>query len=254
MLRMPDGRFEQTSSSAYPNVLIVDYIKKARVAHPGADESRAVSQRRLSTLAHLRAARRRLRLVGQREPLVWLSATASSEFNDMAKVYPIDRGSSTARKKWLMHRRAEDGTWSTSGPPTAIPSRAWAIPNCCLPATSSGRCWTAATENSGIEKQVPSSTLKGVKDAVRTRYILALGRQRPGFVGFQGRQHLRGGPQKTLRKLESKKQVHEVVEGDQLPGGRFHSLSYARGDSLTVQTTALAVLAMQKSGQFTNVV
>src|SRR5947209_12091934 len=30
------------------------------------------------------------------------------------------------------------------------------------------------------------------------------------------------------------------------------SLSYARGDSLTVETTALAVLAMLKTGQFTN--
>ena len=34
MLRMPCGCFEQTSSSAYPNVLIVDYIKKNRVASP----------------------------------------------------------------------------------------------------------------------------------------------------------------------------------------------------------------------------
>src|SRR5207247_10721523 len=30
------------------------------------------------------------------------------------------------------------------------------------------------------------------------------------------------------------------------------SLSYARGDSLTVETTALAALAMMKTGQFTN--
>src|SRR5207247_5033506 len=30
------------------------------------------------------------------------------------------------------------------------------------------------------------------------------------------------------------------------------SLSYARGDSLTVETTALATLAMMKTGQFTN--
>src|SRR5947209_12363039 len=35
-----------------------------------------------------------------------------------------------------------------------------------------------------------------------------------------------------------------------VPGGQ--SLSYARGDSVTVETTALAALAMIKSGQFTN--
>src|SRR5262249_39796488 len=34
MMRMPGGCMEQTSSSAYPNVLIVDYIKKAKIASP----------------------------------------------------------------------------------------------------------------------------------------------------------------------------------------------------------------------------
>ena len=34
MLRMPGGCFEQTSSSAYPNVLVVDYIKKTRTEPP----------------------------------------------------------------------------------------------------------------------------------------------------------------------------------------------------------------------------
>ena len=31
---MPDGCFEQTSSSAYPNVLVVDYLKKTKIASP----------------------------------------------------------------------------------------------------------------------------------------------------------------------------------------------------------------------------
>jgi 5-hydroxyisourate hydrolase-like protein (transthyretin family) len=34
MLRMPGGCMEQTSSSAYPNVLVVDYLKKTRTASP----------------------------------------------------------------------------------------------------------------------------------------------------------------------------------------------------------------------------
>ncbi len=41
------------------------------------------------------------------------------------------------------------------------------------------------------------------------------------------------------------------MEGGVLPAGG-QSLTYARGDSLTVETTALAVLAMLKNGQFTN--
>src|SRR5205085_2366133 len=34
MLRMPGGCFEQTSSSAYPNILVADYIKRNRLASP----------------------------------------------------------------------------------------------------------------------------------------------------------------------------------------------------------------------------
>ena len=41
------------------------------------------------------------------------------------------------------------------------------------------------------------------------------------------------------------------MEGDRLPD-QGQSLTYARGDSVTVETTALTVLAMLKTGQFTN--
>src|SRR5262249_52053945 len=34
MMNMPGGCFEQTSSTAYPNILVVDYIKKAKQNSP----------------------------------------------------------------------------------------------------------------------------------------------------------------------------------------------------------------------------
>jgi len=56
----------------------------------------------------------------------------------------------------------------------------------------------------------------------------------------------------ALRRLEKlQKDVPEwKAINFPVPGGQ--SLSYARGDSVTVETTALAALAMIKSGQFTN--
>ena len=42
------------------------------------------------------------------------------------------------------------------------------------------------------------------------------------------------------------------MEGDAASRPKGQSLTYGRGDSLTVETTALAVLAMLKNGQFTN--
>jgi hypothetical protein len=57
---------------------------------------------------------------------------------------------------------------------------------------------------------------------------------------------------RLLRKLDEKKVVKEEWKAICFaPPAGGHSLSYARGDFLTTETTALAVLAMLKNGQFT---
>ena len=65
LLRMPSGCFEQTSSSAYPNILIIDYIKRTKQTNPPilmkAETYLSAGYQRL---LDLRAPRRRLRLVG----------------------------------------------------------------------------------------------------------------------------------------------------------------------------------------------
>ena len=54
-----------------------------------------------------------------------------------------------------------------------------------------------------------------------------------------------------LRKARKQEASGREWKAISFPAGG-QSLSYARGDSLTVETTALTVLAMLKSGQFTN--
>ena len=116
MLRMPGGCFEQTSSSAYPNVLVVDYIKKDKLASPAI---------LMKSEAYLNAGYQRLLTFerpgggfdwwGSGEPLVWLSAYGLQEFNDMAKVYPVDKGIIERTQAWLMKKQDKDGTWSNIG-------------------------------------------------------------------------------------------------------------------------------------------
>ncbi|MGE3807811.1 MAG: MG2 domain-containing protein, partial [Gemmataceae bacterium] len=94
MLRMPCGCFEQTSSSAYPNILVADYIKTARVAN--------AQQHLMKAEQYLNAGYQRLLTFerpgggfdwwGSGPPLVWLSAYGLQEFNDMSRVWPVDRG------------------------------------------------------------------------------------------------------------------------------------------------------------------
>jgi len=84
---------EQTSSSAYPNILVADYVKKARVASPvlllKAEQFLNVGYQKLLTFERPGGG---FDWWGNGEPLVWLSAYGLQEFSDMAKVYPIDRG------------------------------------------------------------------------------------------------------------------------------------------------------------------
>ncbi len=49
------------------------------------------------------------------EPLIWVSAYGLQEFNDMAKVYPIDHGVIDRTQAWLLKQQAADGTWDKIG-------------------------------------------------------------------------------------------------------------------------------------------
>src|SRR5438105_13979143 len=108
---------EQTSSSAYPNILVVDYVKKARVANAApilmkAENFLNVGYQKLLTFERPGGG---FDWWGNGEPLVWLSAYGLQEFNDMAKVYPIDKGVITRTHAWLMKQMDKDGTWSKIG-------------------------------------------------------------------------------------------------------------------------------------------
>src|SRR5215472_8218077 len=107
---------EQTSSAAYPNILVVDYVKKARVASPEilmkAENFLNVGYQRLLTFERPGGG---FDWWGNGEPLVWLSAYGLQEFSDMAKVYPIDRGIIDRTQSFLMKKMDKDGTWSNIG-------------------------------------------------------------------------------------------------------------------------------------------
>src|SRR3954466_3863427 len=107
---------EQTSSSAYPNILVVDYVKKARVASPEilmkAENYLNVGYQKLLTFERPGGG---FDWWGSGPPLVWLSAYGLNEFSDMARGYPLDRGGIARTRAWLIQQREPDGTWSKIG-------------------------------------------------------------------------------------------------------------------------------------------
>jgi len=241
---------EQTSSAAYPNILVVDYVKKARVASASqilmkAEQFLNVGYQKLLTFERPGGG---FDWWGNGEPLVWLSAYGLQEFHDMAKVYPIDRGVIDRTQAWLLKVREADGTWSKIGDTHGESIERMGDPKLLL---TSYVTWSLL--ESGAEPKELKKSIEYIRDHVKTAdnaYVLALAAN--ALAAWDPKDDSTHEVlTKVLKKLDEMKKEKPEWKAAFFPAGG-QSLAFARGDSLTVETTALAVLALLKSGQFTN--
>jgi uncharacterized protein YfaS (alpha-2-macroglobulin family) len=247
ILRMPGGCFEQTSSSAYPNILVMDYINKNRIATPEirmkAENYLNVGYQRLLTFERPGGG---FDWWGSGEPLVWLSAYGLHEFNDMAKVYPIDRGIIARTQQWLLKQQATDGTWSNIGATHNETIAQMGDPKLLL---TSYVAWSLL--DSGLRVPQLNQSIdyirKHIADAQGNAYILALAAN--ALAAFDAKDD---ATFEAIERLNKLRQEMPKWKACTFPAGQ--SLTYARGESVTVETTSLAALAMLKSGQFPNTV
>jgi uncharacterized protein YfaS (alpha-2-macroglobulin family) len=112
LLRMPFGCFEQTSSTTYPNVLVMDYLKTTGQASPEvemkAEQYINLGYQRLTTFE---VAGGGFSLFGQPPADRMLTAYGLMEFTDMARVHPIDEGLIGRAAAWLLKQQQGDGSW-----------------------------------------------------------------------------------------------------------------------------------------------
>lgn len=245
MLRMPCGCFEQTSSSAYPNIMIVDYIKKNKIASPQmlmkAEQYLNVGYQRLLTFERPGGG---FDWWGSGEPLVWLSAYGLQEFSDMAKVYPIDRGIIDRTQQFLMRKMDKDNTWSNIGATHGETIAAMGNPKLLL---TSYVTWSLI--ESGMDKKQLAKSVEyirgNLKEAADNAYILALAANALAAYDPKDDSTL-----EALQRLDKLRKEMVEWKAVQFPA-RGTSLTYAHGDGATVETTALAAYAMIRTGQFT---
>jgi hypothetical protein len=112
LLRMPYGCFEQTSSSTYPNVLALNYMKRTKKATP---EVSAKAEGFITTGYQ--------RLVTFEVPgggFSWFGAAPANkiltsyglmEFSDMSKVHDVDPRLIQRTQEWLASQQQADGSW-----------------------------------------------------------------------------------------------------------------------------------------------
>lgn len=114
LLRVPNGCFEQTTSTAWPNVLVTDYLKATNQLKPDvqlkAESLMSAGYQRLLTFEHRGGG---FSWFGEQDAAPFLSVTAFGlmEFADMAKVHPVDDAMIARTIAWLLSQQNGDGSW-----------------------------------------------------------------------------------------------------------------------------------------------
>jgi len=112
ILSMPGGCFEQTSSSTYPNVLALDYMKRTKKltpeVHAKAEGYIANGYQRLLTFEVPSGG---FSWFGNAPANKILTAYGLMEFSDMSKVYDVDPKLILRTQQWLAMQQQMDGSW-----------------------------------------------------------------------------------------------------------------------------------------------
>lgn len=114
ILHEPNGCFEQTTSSAWPNVLVTQYMKDTKQITPEielkAETLMSTGYQRLLTFEHKGGG---FSWFGEQDPEPYLSVTAFGimEFSDMAKVHEIDEAMLARTVQWIVSQQQPDGSF-----------------------------------------------------------------------------------------------------------------------------------------------
>ncbi len=123
LLRMPSGCFEQTSSTLYPDILILDYLNRT---------GRAAPEVRMKAESYIAAGYQRLltyevdgggfSLFGKKPATLMHTAYGLMEFSDMQGVYAVDGAVIERTARWLLAQQNADGSWGGKGSPGYLES------------------------------------------------------------------------------------------------------------------------------------
>ncbi len=117
IFRVPHGCFEQTTSITYPNVLILDYMKRTEQITPElqmkAEGYVATGYQRLLTFETDTPGG--FSLFGSPPPKLILTAYGLMEFQDMSEVYNIDEELIPRTQNWILEQQNSDGSWEAKG-------------------------------------------------------------------------------------------------------------------------------------------
>lgn len=229
MIAEPGGCFEQTSSTNYPNVMILSYLA-ANDASDAALVQRTHGHidRGYKLLTGYETPQKGYEWFGKSPGHEALTAYGLMEFADMARVYDVDPAMVDRTAAWLMSRRDGKGGFQRSSEALDSFGRAGEA------TTNAYIVWALAEakRTSGLEKELASSLALGAQ--TKDPYLLAL----------------TTNTALATKAPEAQPMVTRLAAMQDKDGGfagAKESITMSGGDSLTIETTSLALLALMKA-------
>jgi uncharacterized protein YfaS (alpha-2-macroglobulin family) len=249
LLREPHGCFEQTSTTNYPNVLVLDYLNETNQAKPEVSKrAKELLDRGYGRLTSFECQKPAADgrqgyewFGGAAPPHESLTAYGLLQFTDMSRVFPVDPEMLKRTKQYLIDSR--DGNGGFKKNPRALDTFGYA------PADIANAYIVWAITEAERKGDAKSDLTKEVESLVK---LATDGRKAdPYFLGLVANSLLNRGDRKGGENLLKKLAAIQDKDG-KLPGATA-SVTNSTGVALEIETTALAVLGWLKAneaGQF----
>lgn len=230
MIAEPSGCFEQASSTTYPNIMILGYLEEHGAAAPEiVAKTHKVLDKGYKLLTGYETKERGYEWFGSSPGHEALTAYGLLEFRDMAKVFGgVDRGMMDRTRAWLRSRRDGKGGYHTNA--KALDSFGRASPE-----VTDGYIAYALAQAGERDLGPEIAKQRAVATSTKDPYLLALATG----VLLDTKQPDAAGAVRRLAAMQA---------ADGAFPGADHSITRSGGDSLVVETTALAALALMAGG------
>ncbi|MBM4078994.1 MAG: hypothetical protein FJ278_04775, partial [Planctomycetes bacterium] len=248
ILQMPNGCFEQTSSTTYPNILVLDYMKRTRQETPElrmkAEQYINLGYQRLLTFEVQGGG---FSWFGDKPANKILTAWGVTEFHDMAKVFEIDENVIRRTQAWLVQQQQQDGSWKPDE--HYLHAESWGrIQNSNLLATAYIANALLESAYAGSDKAKRESVKRGLdylvskREDARDAYTLAFMLNCLASAATMDAAQPRALDEVIARLLDMKKEKGEHVWWE----SSVATVTHSHGPSAAIETTALVALGLIK--------
>ena len=241
MLRMPGGCFEQTSSSTYPNVLVLDYMKTSGKITPELQmKAEGFINAGYQRLVSFEVPGGGFEWFGQAPAHSILTAYGLMEFYDMSKVHPVDPGVIARTQQWLARLQQPDGSFRPSVGGIAEGAINKMQDN--ILRNTAYTVWAlASTEYKGPELPRGADFLRGHLDEMKDNYTVALAANALATVDAQN--------DATVRVLALLRANCTEKDGLAFWSLQSDTPTFGSGAAGDIEVTALAVQALIRGGR-----